>query len=126
MIRSISFWKSASVYGCRDGKSLMSSTAVPNVATCAVLPSSRNRSATPRWSSTSIVREWNPPAREPGQPVIGAPLEQHDVDLRQRQLRRQHHPRRPAAGDHHSLFSHPHSPRLSLAAGDYAEEISAS
>ena len=68
MIRSISFWKSASVYGCRDGKSLMSSTAVPNVATCTVLPASRNRSATPRWSSTSIVRACMPPARDPASP----------------------------------------------------------
>ena len=36
MIRSISLWKSASVYGCRDGKSLMSITVEPNVATWTV------------------------------------------------------------------------------------------
>ena len=48
MIRSIWFWKIPSEYGWRVGKSLMSSTAVPNVATWATFPSARKRSATPR------------------------------------------------------------------------------
>ena len=46
-----------SPYGCRVGKSLMSSTVVPNLAVCAICPSARNRSAIPRWSRISIVRE---------------------------------------------------------------------
>jgi hypothetical protein len=33
--------------------------------TCIALPSARNRSAIPRWSSTSMVRECRPPEREP-------------------------------------------------------------
>ena len=44
-----------------------------------------------------------------GEHVIGTPLDDRDVDLRQRQLGRQHHPRRPSSGDHHSMLGHPHS-----------------
>src|SRR5215204_3009669 len=36
-----------------------------NPATCATCPRERNRSAIPRWSRTSMVRECRPPAREP-------------------------------------------------------------
>src|SRR5438445_320042 len=56
---------SASPYGCREGKLLMSKGVPANAATCATCPSDRNRSAIPRWSSTSIVRECRPRAREP-------------------------------------------------------------
>ena len=38
---------------------------VPNDAAWTICPFARKRSAMPRWSSTSIVREWKPPAREP-------------------------------------------------------------
>ena len=38
--------------------------------------------------------------------VIGTPLDERDVDLRQRQLSRQHHPRRTASGDHHRMLGH--------------------
>ena len=64
-IGSMRFCQSASPYGCRVGKSLMSSVVVPKRAVCAICPAARNRSAMPRWSKISIVREWNPPAREP-------------------------------------------------------------
>ena len=37
------------------------------------------------------------------EPVVGTLLDDRDVDLRQGQLRRQHHPRRAAAGDHHRI-----------------------
>ena len=40
--------------------------------------------------------------------VIGTPLDHRDVDLRQRQLARQHHPRRTASGDHNRVLSHIH------------------
>ena len=43
-----------------------------------------------------------------GEHVIGTPLEHRDVDLRQRQLGRQHHPRRTASGDHHRMLSRTH------------------
>src|SRR5438094_9967726 len=43
----------------------MSKGVPANAATCSTCPSDRNRSAIPRWSSTSIVRECRPPAREP-------------------------------------------------------------
>jgi hypothetical protein len=42
--------------------------------------------------------------------VIGTPLDNRDVDLRQRQLSRQHHPRRTSSGDHHSMLGHRHTP----------------
>ena len=66
-----------------------------------------------------------------GEHVIGAPLDDRDVDLRQRQLSRQHHPRRTSSGDHHT---HARSYRISLlhfrgfwlAAGDYAARLKAS
>ncbi len=45
-----------------------------------------------------------------GEHVIGTPLDDRDVDLRQRQLGRQHHPRRTASGDHHPMLRHPALP----------------
>src|SRR5204862_5546864 len=36
----------------------------------------------------------------------GASLDDEDVGPRQRQLRRQHHPRRTAAGDHRCMLGH--------------------
>src|SRR2546430_2165641 len=44
----------------------MSKGVPANAATCTTCPSDRNRSAIPRWSRTSMVRECRPPAREPG------------------------------------------------------------
>jgi hypothetical protein len=38
--------------------------------------------------------------------AIRAPLEDRDVDLRQRQLGAQHHSRRPASDDHHRMLGH--------------------
>ena len=38
--------------------------------------------------------------------MIGTLLDDRDVDLRQRQLSRQHHPRRTASGDHHRMLGH--------------------
>jgi hypothetical protein len=45
-----------------------------------------------------------------GEHMIGALLEDRYVDLRQRQLSRQHHPRRTASGDHHRMLTHGHTP----------------
>ena len=42
--------------------------------------------------------------------LAGAPLDNGDVDARQRQLARQHQPRRTAPGDHHRMFGHRHPP----------------
>jgi hypothetical protein len=38
--------------------------------------------------------------------LAGAPLDNDDVDPRQRQLARQHQPRRASAADHHRMFGH--------------------
>jgi hypothetical protein len=38
--------------------------------------------------------------------VIGTPLDDRDVDLIQRQLSRQHHPRGTASGDDHRMPAH--------------------
>jgi len=38
--------------------------------------------------------------------VIGTPLDDRNVDLRQRQLGRQHHPRRATSSDHHDMICH--------------------
>jgi hypothetical protein len=62
--------------------------------------------------------------------VIRTPLDDGDVNLRQRQLGRQHHPRRTASGDYHRVLLLAHfaapSRRFSRAAGDYAALLSAS
>jgi hypothetical protein len=42
--------------------------------------------------------------------VIGTPLDNRDIDLRQRQLSRQHHPRRTSSGDHHRMLGHRRPP----------------
>ena len=44
-----------------------------------------------------------------GEVLVGAPLDNGDVDARQRQLARQHQPRRTASGDHHRMFGHRNS-----------------
>src|ERR687893_2218092 len=40
----------------------------------------------------------------------GAPLDNGNVDARQRQLARQHQPRRTSSGDHHRMLGHRHTP----------------
>jgi hypothetical protein len=45
-----------------------------------------------------------------GEHVIGTPLDDRDVDLRQRQLSRQHHPRGTASGDDHRMLGHRRTP----------------
>jgi hypothetical protein len=42
--------------------------------------------------------------------VIETPLDDRHVHVRQRQLGRQHHPRRTASGNHHSVLGHGHTP----------------
>ena len=41
-----------------------------------------------------------------GEVLAGAPLDDGDVDARQRQLARQHQPRRTSSGDHHRMLGH--------------------
>ena len=43
-----------------------------------------------------------------GEILAGAPLDNGDVDARQRQLARQHQPCRTSAGDHHRMLAHTH------------------
>jgi hypothetical protein len=40
--------------------------------------------------------------------MIKTPLENRNIYLRQRQLSRQHHPRRTTSNDHHSMPAHTH------------------
>ena len=44
-----------------------------------------------------------------GEVLAGAPLDDGDVDPRQRQLARQHQPRRTASGDHHRVLGGRHA-----------------
>jgi hypothetical protein len=44
-----------------------------------------------------------------GEVLAGAPLDDRDVDPRQRQLARQHQPRRTASDDHHCVLGHRHT-----------------
>ena len=44
-----------------------------------------------------------------GQVLVGAPLDDGNVDARQRQLARQHQPRRTGSGDHHRVLGHRHT-----------------
>ena len=41
-----------------------------------------------------------------GEVLAGAPLDNGDVDARQRQLARQHQPCRASSGDHHRMVGH--------------------
>ena len=50
-----------------------------------------------------------------GDVLIGAPLDNDDVDARQRQLARQHQARRPASGNHHRMTGHPPAPAVPTA-----------
>jgi hypothetical protein len=52
-----------------------------------------------------MVRACRPPARAI-EVLAGVPLDNGHVDHCQRQLTRQHQPRRAAAGDHHRMFGH--------------------
>src|SRR5207247_4485741 len=45
-----------------------------------------------------------------GKILAGAALDDGDVDLRQRELARQHQPRRAASGDHHRMPAHHRTP----------------
>src|ERR1700704_5103452 len=41
-----------------------------------------------------------------GEVLVGAPLDDGDVDAHQRELARQHHPRRTSSSDHHRMLCH--------------------
>jgi len=45
----------------------------------------------------------------------GAPLDNGDVDARQRELGRQHQPGRPAPGNYYRMFGHRHPPAATSA-----------
>jgi hypothetical protein len=45
-----------------------------------------------------------------GEGLVGAPLDNGNVDARQRQLARQHQPGRTSSGDHHRMPGHRHTP----------------
>jgi hypothetical protein len=45
-----------------------------------------------------------------GEVLAGAPLDKGNVNARQRQLARQHQPRRTPSGDHHRMLGHRHPP----------------
>ena len=47
-----------------------------------------------------------PACARAGKVLAGAPLDDRDVDARQRQLARQHQARRTRAGDHHRVLGH--------------------
>ncbi len=49
-------------------------------------------------------------ARAPHGFLAGAPLDNGDIDARQRQLARQHQPCRAASGDHHRMVPYRHIP----------------
>ena len=59
----------------------------------------------PRWCVTQTA------CARAGEVLAGAPLDDGDVDARQRQLARQHQPRRTASGDHHRMLGHRNSSR---------------
>ena len=63
-----------------------------------------------------MVRACRPPAREPGV-LAGAPLDDRHVDARQRQLARQHQPRRASPGNHHRMLVTTAAPSLGLCSG---------
>ena len=65
----------------------------------------RRADRAPRWCASADRRRASCRA-----PELARRSTMSDVDPRQRQLRRQHHPRRTAAGDHHRMLGHSHTP----------------
>ena len=57
-----------------------------------------------------------------GEVLAGAPLDDRDVDARQRQLARQHQPCRASSGDHHGVPGHRRDPPT---AGAHARDLGA-
>jgi len=58
--------------------------------------------------NAALVEDFDRARMQPARPraddfLVGALLDDHDVDARQRQLGGQHHPRRAATGDHHRM-----------------------
>src|SRR5215217_5152359 len=51
-----------------------------------------------------------PACARTGELLAGAPLDNGNVDPRQRQLARQHQPCRTSSGDHHRMLGHSHTP----------------
>ena len=80
-----------------------------------------------------MVRDVQTACARAGEVLAGAPLDDGDVDPRQRQLARQHQPRRTASGDHHRMLGHRHNSvgttpdatgaARSLAAADSVERV---
>ena len=58
--------------------------------------------------------------------LAGAPLDDGDVDSRQRQLARQHQPRRTASGNHHRMLGHRKTPRCDICVQQTSAERTAS
>ena len=135
-MRSIWFCQSPSEYLWRVGKSLMSSDGRAERRDLSHLPLGEEPISDPtliEHLDRARVKTAGPRA---GEHMVGAPLDDRDVDPRQRQLSRQHHPRRTASGDHHRMLAHGHTPvgyvdknpstsllhfrSFWLAAGDYA------
>ena len=56
-----------------------------------------------------MVRELQAACARTSEGLADAPLDDGDVDARQRQLARQHQPRRTASSDHHAMLGHRHS-----------------
>ena len=94
-----------SAYGCRVGKSLIGSGVPANDVTCAVCQEALGDAA--------LVEHFDRPRVQParagaGEVAVRAPLDDRDVDARQRQLGGQHQPGRTAAGDRHGMLGHVH------------------
>ena len=66
-------------------------------------------------SDPALVENLDGPCVQPARTrasefLVGAPLDDGDVDARQRQLARQHQPCRTSSGDHHRMLGHRHTP----------------
>ena len=58
-----------------------------------------------------------------GEFLAGAPLDNGDVDLRQRQFARQHQSCRTSSDDHHRMVDHRYTPVVSAAAISSAARV---
>jgi hypothetical protein len=57
-----------------------------------------------------------------GELLAGAPLDNGDVNPRQRQLARQHQPWRTSSDDHHRMVGHRHTPVIPAATKSAARD----
>jgi hypothetical protein len=108
-MRSMWFCHSPSPYGCRVGKVADVELGRGKPRNLSLLPFGKEP-----FGDSALIENLDgacvqSAGTRAGKILAGAPLNDGNVDLRQREFARQHQPRRAASGDHHRMFGHRNS-----------------